>query len=155
MAIDRRTLIARSCMTAAALAARPSWAAAGIFRDCSRGSQGRRFGHRPRRRGHGRRQRRIEHGRSVRRSGLPRGPPPVGLTGSQLLPIDAKTGLHPSLPHLHDHLDAGRLAIVQGVGYPGPDMSHFRSDDIWEKAVPDPAGGVPGLARPSARSALP
>ena len=27
---------------------------------------------------------------------------------------------------------------MQGVGYPGPDMSHFRSDDIWETAVPDP-----------------
>ena len=59
----------------------------------------------------------------------------IGLTGSQLLPIDAKTGLHPSLSNLHGYLDSGKLAIVQGVGYSGPDMSHFRSDDIWETAV--------------------
>jgi uncharacterized protein (DUF1501 family) len=138
MALDRRTLIARSCMTAAALAARPNWAAAGIFRD-------------------GRAARSVADSDTVLvvvdmaggNDGLntvvPFADPAyraarrrIGLTGSQLLSIDAKTGLHPSLSHLHDHLDAGRLAIVQGVGYPGPDMSHFRSDDIWETAVPDP-----------------
>ena len=63
----------------------------------------------------------------------------IALTGSQLLPIDAKTGLHPSLASLYRHLQSGRLAIVQNVGYPRPDMSHFVSDDIWEKAVLQPA----------------
>ena len=139
MAIDRRTLIARSCMTAAALAARPSWAAAGIFRD-------------------GRAAPRsaaadtvlvvvdLNGGNDGLNTVVPFADPAyraargrIGLTGAQLLPIDARTGLHPSLAHLHDHLEAGRLAIVQGVGYPGPDLSHFRSDDIWETGVPGPA----------------
>ena len=82
--------------------------------------------------------------------------PRIGLTGSQLLPIDARTGLHPSLAHLHGYLDSGKLAIVQGVGYPGPDLSHFRSDDIWEKARSGPdVAESDGLARPGPRSALP
>jgi len=64
--------------------------------------------------------------------------PSLALTGSQLLPIDGRTGMHPSLSHLHGFLQEGKLAIVQNVGYPRPDMSHFRSDDIWEKADLEP-----------------
>jgi uncharacterized protein (DUF1501 family) len=33
--------------------------------------------------------------------------------------------------------DTGRLAVVQGVGYPNPNRSHFRSMEIWQTAVPD------------------
>jgi uncharacterized protein (DUF1501 family) len=33
--------------------------------------------------------------------------------------------------------DAGKMAIVQGIGYPNPDRSHFRSMDIWHTAEPD------------------
>ena len=47
-------------------------------------------------------------------------------------------------------LDRGRLAVVQGVGYPNPDRSHFRSMEIWEtaslsndaKAARDPLAGT-------------
>ena len=33
--------------------------------------------------------------------------------------------------------DSGDLAIVQGVGYPNPNRSHFRSMDIWQSAQPE------------------
>ena len=33
--------------------------------------------------------------------------------------------------------DKGMVAIVQGVGYPNPDFSHFRSTEIWQTAAPD------------------
>jgi uncharacterized protein (DUF1501 family) len=46
--------------------------------------------------------------------------------------------MHPSLAHLHGYLGSGKLAVVRNVGYPRPDMSHFRSDDIWEKGVLEP-----------------
>ena len=42
-----------------------------------------------------------------------------------------KTGLHPSLAGLKGLYDADKLAILQAVGYPFPDGSHFRSTDIW------------------------
>lgn len=42
------------------------------------------------------------------------------------------TGLHPAMGGMMDLWDDGKLAIVQGVGYPDPDFSHFRSTDIWE-----------------------
>lgn len=50
------------------------------------------------------------------------------------LPLTAGVGLHPSLSALRGLWDAGALAIVQGVGYPTPSRSHFRSLEIWETA---------------------
>jgi uncharacterized protein (DUF1501 family) len=43
-------------------------------------------------------------------------------------------GLHPSMTGLHGLLQDNALCIVQGVGYPNPDQSHFRSMDIWHAA---------------------
>ena len=43
-------------------------------------------------------------------------------------------GLHPSLTGFAELLDDHALAIVQGVGYPNPNESHFRSMDIWQAA---------------------
>ena len=139
MTIDRRTLIRRSCMTAS-LATLPRWAAAGIFRgpretaaslvsdtvlvvlDMNGGNDGLNTI--------------VPHADPVYRSARVR----IGLTGTQLLPITGEPGLglHPSLSHLHGYLESGKLAIVRNVGYPQADMSHFVSDDIWEKAVLEP-----------------
>lgn len=55
----------------------------------------------------------------------------------QVLKIDAHAGLHPQMMGFRKLVDDGRLAIVQGVGYPNPDRSHFRSMDIWHTARPD------------------
>lgn len=46
--------------------------------------------------------------------------------------LNGATGLHPRLGGLRDLWNDGKLAIVQGVGYPNQDYSHFRSTDIWE-----------------------
>jgi uncharacterized protein (DUF1501 family) len=60
--------------------------------------------------------------------------PRLGIPRDQVLQLDGATGLHPSLEPLMA-LWAGReLAIVQGVGYPGANLSHFRSIEIWETA---------------------
>lgn len=53
----------------------------------------------------------------------------------QVLPLQGlggATGLHPSMSGMRSLWDSGKLSIVQGVGYPDPDFSHFRSTDIWE-----------------------
>jgi uncharacterized protein (DUF1501 family) len=47
-------------------------------------------------------------------------------------------GLRMELAALKARFDRGQLAIVQGVGYPGPDRSHFRSTDIWHAASLEP-----------------
>jgi uncharacterized protein (DUF1501 family) len=43
-------------------------------------------------------------------------------------------GLHPALANLKPLWDAGELAWVQGLGYPEPNLSHFRSIEIWDSA---------------------
>src|SRR5262249_35948260 len=43
-------------------------------------------------------------------------------------------GLHPSLNGFADLLQDQALCVVQGVGYPNPSQSHFRSMDIWQAA---------------------
>ncbi|MBK7754272.1 MAG: hypothetical protein IPI41_17190 [Flavobacteriales bacterium] len=42
------------------------------------------------------------------------------------------TGLHPSMTGMQNLWNDGKLSIVQAVGYPDPNFSHFRSTDIWE-----------------------
>jgi len=64
------------------------------------------------------------------------------LGADEVLRLDERVGLHPALRGLRALLDEGRLALVEGVGYPEPDRSHFRSLDIWHAA--DPRGrGMP------------
>ena len=51
-----------------------------------------------------------------------------------MLKIDKEVGLHPSMTDAAKLLESGRLAIVQGVGYPNPSRSHFKSMAIWHSA---------------------
>ena len=55
-----------------------------------------------------------------------------------LIKINDTVGLHPSLRGMADLLEDGRLAIVQGVGYPQPNRSHAVSMAIWQSASLDP-----------------
>jgi uncharacterized protein (DUF1501 family) len=55
----------------------------------------------------------------------------VGIAPSDVLRLDDYRGLHPQLKGLRQVWDEGRLAIVEGVGYPQPNHSHFTSLDIW------------------------
>jgi uncharacterized protein (DUF1501 family) len=55
----------------------------------------------------------------------------LAIPADQVLKIDDYLGFHPSLRGFADLLESGRLAVVQGVGYPNPNRSHFESMDIW------------------------
>jgi uncharacterized protein (DUF1501 family) len=48
---------------------------------------------------------------------------------------NAETGLHPAMTGMRALYDEGKLAIIQGVSYPNPDQSHYRSTDIWMTGV--------------------
>lgn len=60
--------------------------------------------------------------------------PTIALQPDEVLPLDARTALHPSLKPLLPLWEQGQLGIVQGVGYPEPNLSHFRSIEIWQTA---------------------
>ncbi len=62
--------------------------------------------------------------------------PGIGIPKGQVLKLNDSVGLHPSLAGMRELYDEGKLSIVQGVGYPNPDRSHFRSMDIWQSAQP-------------------
>ena len=62
--------------------------------------------------------------------------PSLGIPQSDVLRIDNVVGLNPVLGPFKKMYDAGKVAIVQGVGYPDPDHSHFRSTEIWQTAQP-------------------
>lgn len=62
--------------------------------------------------------------------------PTLAVPQNDVLRIDATVGLNPALKPLKDMYDKGQVAIVQGVGYPNPDFSHFRSTEIWQTAAP-------------------
>ena len=61
----------------------------------------------------------------------------IGHQANDVLKIDSYLGLHPNLAPLKEIFDDGRMGIVQGVGYPNPNRSHFRSTDIWASGIPD------------------
>src|SRR5579872_1550979 len=60
--------------------------------------------------------------------------PRIGLAADSILKLNDGIGLHPSLTGFKDLYDAGQLSIVQGIGYPNPNRSHFRSTEIWQTA---------------------
>ncbi|MFZ9386501.1 MAG: DUF1501 domain-containing protein [Chitinophagaceae bacterium] len=60
--------------------------------------------------------------------------PRLGIERSKALTLTDETGLHPALTGFRDLYDDGSLAILNNVGYPNPDRSHFRSMDIWQTA---------------------
>lgn len=60
--------------------------------------------------------------------------PRLGITRDKALTLTDETGLHPALPAFKELYDDGSLSILNNVGYPNPDRSHFRSMDIWHTA---------------------
>jgi uncharacterized protein (DUF1501 family) len=88
--------------------------------------------------------------------------PTLRYTKDQVIKIDDHIGLHPALRPLDQLLKNNQLAVVQGIGYPNPDRSHFESMDRWHSADPSlktktgwmargstelqgQSGGVPGI----------
>jgi uncharacterized protein (DUF1501 family) len=73
-----------------------------------------------------------------RDEGYARHRPQLRLEADRLVRINDQLSFHPSLRNFGSLYDAGRLAVVQGVGYPNPNRSHFRSMAIWQSARTDP-----------------
>jgi uncharacterized protein (DUF1501 family) len=57
--------------------------------------------------------------------------PKLAIPAEDVVRINDQFGFHPAARGLADLLQAGKLAVVQGVGYPEPNRSHFESMDIW------------------------
>ena len=60
--------------------------------------------------------------------------PRIALPKKDILSISDYAGLHPKLTGLHTLYGEGNLGMIQGVGYPNPNRSHFRSTEIWQTA---------------------
>jgi uncharacterized protein (DUF1501 family) len=67
--------------------------------------------------------------------------PKLAVPQQSVLRVNGDLGFHPGLKPLKALFDDGRMAVVQGVGYPNPNRSHFRSMEIWHTA--DPNGNGP------------
>lgn len=63
--------------------------------------------------------------------------PAIGIAPKTVLKIDERIGFNPALAPLADLFNDGHVAIVQAVGYPNPNRSHFEATQIWETASPD------------------
>ena len=63
--------------------------------------------------------------------------PSLAVTADSVLRLNEQVGFNPKLQPLKDMYDKGMVAVVQSVGYPKPDLSHFRSSEIWQTAAPD------------------
>ena len=66
--------------------------------------------------------------------GYPELRPRLAVPRDQVLQLDQQAGFHPALEPLMASWKSRELAVVQGVGYPGANLSHFRSIDIWDSA---------------------
>ena len=71
----------------------------------------------------------------------------LGIPADQVLPIDDNFGFNPALQPIKELYDQGKVAIINGIGYPNPNRSHFRSMDIWHTCEPDKIGTEGWLGR--------
>ena len=63
--------------------------------------------------------------------------PTVGIPQEDVLPINDTLAFHPKMGPLKEMYDQGNVAIIQGIGYPDSNRSHFRGMDIWHTCTPD------------------
>ena len=73
--------------------------------------------------------------------------PTLGIPEDQIVPFTDGLGFHPSFAPLKRYWDEGKMAIILGIGYPHPSLSHFRSMDIWATCEPDTLGVEGWLGR--------
>ncbi len=85
----------------------------------------------------------IPHGDAVYHKSRPT----LRVEPGKVLKLDDRVGLHPALKDLHRLWEGGNLAVVQGVGYPEPNRSHFRSMEIWQTGTVGPAPPAGWLGR--------
>ncbi|MGZ3873700.1 MAG: DUF1501 domain-containing protein [Mucilaginibacter sp.] len=58
----------------------------------------------------------------------------IAINKTDIITLDNMQGLNPNLSALKETYDQGWMSIINSVGYPNPDRSHFRSMDIWQTA---------------------
>lgn len=73
--------------------------------------------------------------------------PNLGYSAEEVLDLDGQFGLNHRLEGLMSRWRRGQLAVVRGVGYPNPNLSHFESMDIWQTANPTDGTGAGWLGR--------
>ena len=66
--------------------------------------------------------------------------PVVKYPQDEIIKVDDKIGMAPSMGPLKEMFDQGRVAIIHGAGYADSPRSHFRSMDIWHTCEPDKVG---------------
>ena len=71
----------------------------------------------------------------------------VAIPQDEVIVIDDNFGFNPAMRPVKDLYDQGKVALIQGVGYPNPNRSHFRSMDIWHTCEPDKQGSEGWLGR--------
>ena len=73
--------------------------------------------------------------------------PTVHVAPDQVLDIGGGLGFRPQMEPIKHLWDEGKVAVINGIGYPNPNRSHFRSMDIWHTALPDDIGQEGWLGR--------
>lgn len=63
--------------------------------------------------------------------------PTLAIPKDQALGFADGLAFHPAMTGMHELYKKGQVAVIQNVGYPNPNRSHFRSMDIWQSASPD------------------
>lgn len=63
--------------------------------------------------------------------------PRLAIARNEVITLNSEMGLHPKMAKFKEMYDRGNAAIVQGVGYPNPSRSHFKSMEIWHTADPE------------------
>jgi uncharacterized protein (DUF1501 family) len=63
--------------------------------------------------------------------------PVLKIEPEDVLAVNDEVGFHPAMAPLKAMYDEGKVAVLQGIGYPNPIRSHFRSMDIWHTAEPN------------------
>ena len=71
----------------------------------------------------------------------------VGVAQEDVLPISDELAFNPALTAIKGMYDEGKVAVINGIGYPGPNRSHFRSMDIWHTCEPEKVGNEGWLGR--------
>jgi uncharacterized protein (DUF1501 family) len=61
--------------------------------------------------------------------------PTLGIPATDVLKLNDTLGLNPALSGFKSLYDAGHFGVVNGVGYPNPNRSHFRATEIWQTAT--------------------
>lgn len=73
--------------------------------------------------------------------------PQISVAQKDVLHLNNALGLHPAMTALNDLYKEGKVAIIEGVGYPHANRSHFRSIEIWQTGETDKIGDTGWLGR--------